>query len=65
MYGEAGNQILAPEVTSVWMDLPDDMRISKASALMSMLEQGAALMADFITERKKIINYSNWGLLTL
>lgn len=61
MYGEAGDELLSSNAAPVWLTLPDDVRVPKASTLMTALEQSAILMADFITEQQKKIDYSNWG----
>uniref|UniRef100_A0AAF5PXH9 GPS domain-containing protein n=1 Tax=Wuchereria bancrofti TaxID=6293 RepID=A0AAF5PXH9_WUCBA len=61
MYGEAGNELLSDHAAIVWMTLPDDVRIREISSLISELEQSAALMAEFITEKQKRIEYNNWA----
>lgn len=61
MYGEAGNELLSDQAAIVWMTLPDDVRIHKVSSLISGLEQSVALMAEFIIEKQKKVEYSNWG----
>uniref|UniRef100_A0A8R1TJV8 G_PROTEIN_RECEP_F2_4 domain-containing protein n=1 Tax=Onchocerca volvulus TaxID=6282 RepID=A0A8R1TJV8_ONCVO len=61
MYGEAGNELLSDYAITVWSTLPDDVRISKISSLISLLERSAALMAEFIIDKQKKIEYSNWA----
>nr|CRZ26340.1 Bm12484 [Brugia malayi] len=63
MYGEAGNELLSDRAAIVWMTLPDDVRIREVSSLISELEQSATLMAEFISEKQKRIEYNNWGEL--
>ncbi|VIO94192.1 Uncharacterized protein BM_BM1739 [Brugia malayi] len=61
MYGEAGNELLSDRAAIVWMTLPDDVRIREVSSLISELEQSATLMAEFISEKQKRIEYNNWA----
>ncbi|KAM3719272.1 Latrophilin-like protein [Dirofilaria immitis] len=61
IYGEAGNELLSDYVVTVWLTLPDDVRIDKISSLISLLERSAALMAKSIIEGQGKIEYSNWA----
>uniref|UniRef100_A0A0R3RJM4 Latrophilin Cirl n=1 Tax=Elaeophora elaphi TaxID=1147741 RepID=A0A0R3RJM4_9BILA len=63
MYGKAGNELLSDRAAEVWMTLADNTRIREVSSLISLLEQSATMMADFIVEKEKKIEYSNWGKL--
>uniref|UniRef100_A0A9J2Q786 G-protein coupled receptors family 2 profile 1 domain-containing protein n=1 Tax=Ascaris lumbricoides TaxID=6252 RepID=A0A9J2Q786_ASCLU len=59
--GEAGDQLLGSVAEPVWMQLNPNVRIAKASTLMSVLEQSAILMADFIFTKQKKMDFDNWG----
>ncbi|VDK67357.1 unnamed protein product [Litomosoides sigmodontis] len=61
MYGRAGDELLSDRAVTVWMTLPDDIRILKVSLLISELQRCATMMAGFITEKQKKVEYSNWG----
>ncbi|VDO43859.1 unnamed protein product [Onchocerca flexuosa] len=61
MYGEAGNELLGDYAITVWLTLPDDVRISKTSSLITLLERSAALLAEFIIDKQKKMEYSNWA----
>lgn len=63
MYGRAGDELLSDRAATVWMTLPDDIRILKVSLLISELQQCATMTADFIIEKQKKVEYSNWGKL--
>uniref|UniRef100_A0A915AR09 Uncharacterized protein n=2 Tax=Parascaris TaxID=6254 RepID=A0A915AR09_PARUN len=60
--GEAGDQLLGSVAEPVWMQLNPNVRIAKASTLMSVLEQSAILMADFIFSKQKKMDFDNWAL---
>ncbi|VDM38794.1 unnamed protein product [Toxocara canis] len=60
-FGEAGDELLGPVAESVWMQLDPTVRIDKASVLMSLLEQSAIMMADFIYAKQKKMGFDNWG----
>ncbi|KAL3994676.1 7 transmembrane receptor (Secretin family) protein [Acanthocheilonema viteae] len=59
--GKAGNELLSDHAATVWMNLPDDIRISKISSLISELEKSVTFMAHLIIEKQKKIEYSNWA----
>ncbi|KHN75537.1 Latrophilin-3 [Toxocara canis] len=61
-FGEAGDELLGPVAESVWMQLDPTVRIDKASVLMSLLEQSAIMMADFIYAKQKKMGFDNWAL---
>uniref|UniRef100_A0A915PTL3 Uncharacterized protein n=1 Tax=Setaria digitata TaxID=48799 RepID=A0A915PTL3_9BILA len=61
MYGEAGNELLSDHAAPVWMSLPDDVRIDQISSLITLLEQSAELMSQFLIDKQMKINYSNWA----
>uniref|UniRef100_A0A183CYP1 GAIN domain-containing protein n=1 Tax=Gongylonema pulchrum TaxID=637853 RepID=A0A183CYP1_9BILA len=64
-YGEAGDKLLSDDTASVWQTLSNETRVTKASRLMSVLQQVAVLMADSMTEKHKNITYTNWGTYSI
>ncbi|VDM95826.1 unnamed protein product [Thelazia callipaeda] len=61
VFGEAGNELLSNSAAKVWMTLPDDIRVMKASKLLLALQQSAVMVAQFIIEKQMKINFSNWA----
>ncbi|PAV90498.1 hypothetical protein WR25_27150 isoform B [Diploscapter pachys] len=60
--GSAGDHLLSERAVPVWKQLDDSIRFSKASQLMSTLEQSTLLLAQYTLQNKEAFNYNNWAM---
>uniref|UniRef100_A0A914VSK4 Uncharacterized protein n=1 Tax=Plectus sambesii TaxID=2011161 RepID=A0A914VSK4_9BILA len=60
--GAAGDQLLSERAIPLWDEFAKNDRISMASNLMGVLEQGANLLATYLERSSKAFTYQNWAM---